>query len=56
MTMKTLVLGVVGALAVAVAPASAEPMKVAADVGYSPHVMASPSGGVEGYNLSLIHI
>ena len=54
MTMKTLVLGVVGALAVAVAPASAEPMKVAADVGYSPHVMASPSGGVEGYNVDLM--
>ena len=27
--------------------ASAETMKVAADVGYSPHVMASASGGVK---------
>jgi polar amino acid transport system substrate-binding protein len=34
--------------------ASAETIKVAADVGYSPHVMASPSGGVEGYNVDLM--
>ena len=34
--------------------ASAETMKVAADVGYSPHVMASASGGVEGYNVDIM--
>jgi len=36
------------------APAMAETMKVAADVGYAPHVMATPSGGVEGYNVDLM--
>jgi len=36
------------------APAAAEPMKVAADVGYAPHVMAAVSGGVEGYNVDLM--
>jgi polar amino acid transport system substrate-binding protein len=30
-----------------------ETVKVAADVGYVPHVMASPNGGVEGYNVDL---
>ena len=34
--------------------ASADTMKVAADVGYAPHVMASPSGGVEGYNVDMM--
>ncbi len=34
--------------------ASADTMKVAADVGYSPHVMASASGGVEGYNVDIM--
>ena len=33
---------------------SAAEMKVAADVGYSPHVMASASGGVEGYNVDIM--
>ena len=33
---------------------SAADMKVAADVGYSPHVMASASGGVEGYNVDIM--
>ena len=34
--------------------ATAGTMKVAADVGYSPHVMASASGGVEGYNVDIM--
>lgn len=51
---KSVLFGVVAALGLAVAaPVSAETMKVAADVGYSPHVMAVPSGGVEGYNVDL---
>lgn len=54
MMMKTAILGAVGAVALAAAPASAQKMKVAADVGYSPHVMASPSGGVEGYNVDMM--
>ena len=42
------------ALAIASTTALAqETMKVAADVGYVPHVMASPTGGVEGYNVDL---
>lgn len=32
----------------------AETIKVAVDVGYAPHVMAKPTGGVEGYNVDLI--
>ena len=32
---------------------AAETMKVAADVGYVPHVMATADGGVEGYNVDL---
>ena len=44
-----------GAAAMLVAgTVSAETMKVAADVGYSPHVMASASGGVEGYNVDIM--
>ncbi|MEC9177059.1 MAG: transporter substrate-binding domain-containing protein, partial [Pseudomonadota bacterium] len=35
--------------------AAADTMKVAADVGYSPHVMASASGGVEGYNVDIMN-
>ena len=51
---KSVFLGAVAALSLAVvAPVSAETIKVAADVGYSPHVMAVPSGGVEGYNVDL---
>lgn len=51
---KSILFGAVAALGLAVAaPAAAETMKMAADVGYSPHVMASPTGGVEGYNVDL---
>lgn len=51
---KSVLLGAVAALGLAVAgPVSAETMKFAADVGYSPHVMAVPAGGVEGYNVDL---
>ncbi|MCR9070109.1 MAG: transporter substrate-binding domain-containing protein [Alphaproteobacteria bacterium] len=50
---KSMILGAIAALGLAAAPASAETMKFAADVGYAPHVMASPSGGVEGYNVDL---
>tara|TARA_A100000164_G_C21929141_1_gene784664 strand:- start:1285 stop:2121 length:837 start_codon:yes stop_codon:yes gene_type:complete len=42
------------ALMLVAGAASAETMKVAADVGYSPHVMASASGGVEGYNVDIM--
>jgi len=31
-----------------------EKMVVAADVGFAPHVMAKPGGGVEGYNVDMI--
>ncbi|MEE2804653.1 MAG: transporter substrate-binding domain-containing protein [Pseudomonadota bacterium] len=31
-----------------------EKMVVAADVGFAPHVMAKPGGGVEGYNVDLM--
>ena len=52
--MKTgIVFGAVALLAAGAA--SAETMKVAADVGYSPHVMASASGGVEGYNVDIMN-
>ena len=51
--MKKLVAGIAMSL-MAAGSASAETMKVAADVGYSPHVMASASGGVEGYNVDII--
>jgi len=51
---KSMLVGALAALGLAVtAPASAETLKMAADVGYSPHVMASPAGGVEGYNVDL---
>ena len=44
-----------GAVALLTAGAtSAADIKVAADVGYSPHVMASASGGVEGYNVDIM--
>lgn len=32
-----------------------EVLRVGADVGFAPHVMASPSGGVEGFNVDLIN-
>lgn len=51
--MKKLIAGIAISL-LAAGAASAETMKVAADVGYSPHVMASASGGVEGYNVDII--
>lgn len=44
------------ALALAVAGGAAQAqqkLKVAADVGYAPHVMAKPTGGVEGYNVDI---
>jgi len=50
---KSMILGAIAALGLAAAPAMAETMKFAADVGYAPHVIASPSGGVEGYNVDL---
>jgi polar amino acid transport system substrate-binding protein len=51
---KTAILGAIAALGIAVSgPASAETMKMAADVGYAPHVMAAATGGVEGYNVDL---
>lgn len=50
---KSMILGALAALGIAAAPAAAETMKFAADVGYAPHVMASPDGGVEGYNVDL---
>ena len=34
--------------------AQQQPLVVAADVGYAPHVMAKPSGGYEGYNVDMI--
>lgn len=46
-------LAVAGSLVLASAAQAQESMKVAADVGYVPHVMASPSGEVEGYNVDL---
>ena len=42
-------------LAMAATPGrAAEPITVAADVGFVPHVMAKPDGGFEGYNVDLI--
>jgi polar amino acid transport system substrate-binding protein len=46
-------LAVVGSLTLGPAVSAQQTMKVAADVGYVPHVMASPSGDVEGYNVDL---
>ena len=51
--MKKLI-AVIAISLLAAGAASAETIKVAADVGYSPHVMASASGGVEGYNVDII--
>ena len=36
------------------APRAADTLVVAADVGYAPHVMAKPEGGLEGYNVDMI--
>ncbi|MCR9256229.1 MAG: transporter substrate-binding domain-containing protein [Alphaproteobacteria bacterium] len=52
--MKTTGLIFGAAALLAAGTASAETMKVAADVGYAPHVMASVTGGVEGYNVDII--
>jgi polar amino acid transport system substrate-binding protein len=47
-------LGAAVALAVAGGTAEAQQkLRVAADVGYAPHVMAKPTGGVEGYNIDI---
>jgi polar amino acid transport system substrate-binding protein len=44
----------VGGLVLSGMSASAQTMKTAADVGYVPHVMASPSGGLEGINVDMM--
>ena len=49
----TLIAAAVAAIGLAAAPANAETQKMAADVGYAPHVMAAADGGVEGYNVDL---
>ena len=54
MTMKKWVAGGAVALGLMAAPVHAEGLKVAADVGYAPHVMAAATGGVEGYNVDLM--
>lgn len=41
------------AMMLAAGGAQAEKFKVAADVGYAPHVMAKPTGGVEGMNIDI---
>ena len=46
-------LAIAGALTVSTSAFAQDTMKVAADVGYVPHVMASPNGDVEGYNVDL---
>jgi polar amino acid transport system substrate-binding protein len=44
------------AAVIAVSTANAEEkMRVGADVGFAPHVMAKPSGGYEGFNVDLIN-
>lgn len=54
MTVKKTLIGAAVAAGLMTTPALADPMKVAADVGYAPHVMASTSGGAEGYNVDLM--
>ena len=53
--MKKIVMSLAVALMAGSSAAAADTMKVAADVGYSPHVMASASGGVEGYNVDIMN-
>ncbi|MEC8180530.1 MAG: transporter substrate-binding domain-containing protein, partial [Pseudomonadota bacterium] len=53
--MKKIVISLAVALMAGSGAAAADTMKVAADVGYSPHVMASASGGVEGYNVDIMN-
>ena len=53
MSVNKMIIGAVVGAGLLAAPAFAETLKVAADVGYAPHVMATPSGGVEGYNVDL---
>ena len=53
--MKKIVMSLAVALMAGSGAAAADTMKVAADVGYSPHVMASASGGVEGYNVDIMN-
>lgn len=55
MRLKNLLGTVVIAGAFASATMAQEVLRVGADVGFAPHVMASPSGGVEGFNVDLIN-
>ena len=50
---KTTLFALIASIGMAATAQAQKTMKVAADVGYVPHVMATASGGVEGYNVDL---
>ena len=52
---KGLVATMALALALGVPAAAQETFRVGADVGFAPHVMATPDGGTEGFNVDLIN-
>ncbi len=51
----SIVTAVAATLLLVNATADAAKLKVAADVGFAPHVMAKPSGGYEGYNVDMVN-
>ena len=50
---KTTLFALIASIGMAATAQAQKTMKVAADVGYVPHVMATATGGVEGYNVDL---
>ena len=50
---KTTLFALIASIGMVATAQAQKTMKVAADVGYVPHVMATATGGVEGYNVDL---